>query len=327
MTEPIRALIFGLGPIGCSIGRLAAERAEIELVGGVDSAPDKAGHPLYDILAIEPNGAANPPVEADAERTLANTQPQVVLHATGSFLPDVLPQLLTCVRAGANIISTCEELTYPWLRHPEPAKELDSEAKAHGVTVLGTGINPGFILDTLAASVSTVCQRVERVRLTRIVDVSTRRPQLQRKVGVGLTLAEFRDHASAGRFGHVGTKESCWLVAAALGWQLDSLEETIEPVSGPDGRAAGIRQTAVGTLAGGTVIEALVQMSTDVDRPRDEITFDGTPPVQLVIEGGVPGDTATAAVVLNAVSRVVHHQPGLVTMLDLPITSGRGATP
>ncbi len=327
MSEPIRALLFGLGPIGCSIGRLAAERDEIELVGGVDSAPDKAGRPLYDVIEAGARGAADPPVEADAERALASTKPQVVLHATGSFLPDVLPQLLACVRAGANVVSTCEELSYPWLRHPDLSKELDAEAKTHGVTVLGTGINPGFILDTLAASISTVCQRVERVRLTRLVDVSTRRPQLQRKVGVGLTLEEFRERASAGRFGHVGTKESCWLVAAALGWQLDTLDETIEPVRGPEGRAAGIRQTAIGTLAGRTVIEALVQMSTDVGQPRDEIEIDGTPPVRLAIEGGVPGEAATAAVILNAVPRVVDHQPGLVTMLDLPITSGKGVTP
>ena len=327
MSEPIRALLFGLGPIGCSIGRLAAERDEIELVGGVDSAPDKAGRPLYEILDIDARGAADPPVEADAERVLADTKPQLVLHATGSFLPDVLPQLLACVRARANVVSTCEELSYPWLRHPELSKELDAEAKANGVTVLGTGINPGFILDTLVASISTVCQRVERVRLTRIVDVSTRRPQLQRKVGVGLTAEEFRERASAGRFGHVGTKESCWLVAAALGWRLDSLDETIEPVLGPDGRATGIRQTATATLAGRTVIEVLVQMSTDAGRPRDEIEIEGTPPVRLSIEGGVPGDSATPAVILNTVPRVVGHQPGLVTMLDLPITSGRGVRP
>ena len=320
----IRTLLFGLGAIGAGIGRLAAQRDELELVGAVDSAPDKAGRPLSEVLGID---GPHLPVEADAERALAAARPQVVLHATGSYLPDVLPQLISCVRAGANVVSTCEELTYPWLRHPELAKALDAEARAKGVTVLGTGVNPGFVMDTLAATLSGVCQRIEQVRLTRVVDVATRRPQLQRKVGVGLTLDEFHARVASGRFGHVGLQESCWLVAEGLGWRLDTLEETIEPVVASDGRAAGMRQTARGTLAGRTVIEALVQMSVGAERPRDEIQIEGTPPLHLVIEGGVQGELATAAVVVNATSRVVEHAAGLVTMLELPIITGRGEAP
>ena len=328
MTERIRALLFGVGAIGAGIGRVAAERDDIALAGAVDSAPDLSGRSLYDVLGLRRSGGLeDAPVYADAEEALAAVKPQAVLHATGSYLPDVLPQLLACLRAGANVVSTCEELSYPWRRHPELAKQLDAEAKAHDVTVLGTGVNPGFVMDTLAVALSSVCQRVERVRLSRIVDVSTRREQLQRKVGVGLTLEEFKERVASGRFGHVGLKESCWLLAEALGWQLESLEETIEPVSGSDGRTAGMRQTAAGTLGGRAIIEALVQMSTGAERPRDEIEIEGTPPVRLTIEGGVQGDLATAAIIVNAVPRVVRHAPGLVSMLDLPIVSGRGAAP
>jgi 4-hydroxy-tetrahydrodipicolinate reductase len=317
-----------VGAIGAGIGRLAAQRDDIALVGAVDSAPDKAGRPLYEALGIEPSGKqANPSIEAEAEKALAAARPQVVLHATGSYLPDVLPQLLACVRAGANVVSTCEELSYPWRRHPEMAKQLDAEAKAHGVTVLGTGVNPGFVMDTLAVTLSGVCQRVDRVRVARIVDVATRRPQLQRKVGVGLPVEEFRAQVATGRFGHVGLQESCWLVAEGLGWRLDALEETIEPVIASDGLAAGMRQTARGRLDGRTVIDALVQMSMGAERPRDEIEIEGAPPVRLVIEGGVQGDLATAAVIVNAVPRVVGQAPGLITMLDLPVVAGRGAAP
>ncbi|MGB2694739.1 MAG: dihydrodipicolinate reductase [Dehalococcoidia bacterium] len=324
----VRTFLFGLGPFGVGIGRLAAERTEVELVGGIDLAPDKAGQPLYDVLGVEaPGGASNARVESDAERSLATARPDLVLHATGSYLPDVLPQLIACARAGANVVSTCEELSFPWERHPNPAKQLDSEAKAHSVTMLGTGINPGFLMDTLAAVLSGVCQRVERVRLARIVDVSTRREQLQRKVGVGLTAEEFQERVATGRFGHVGLKESCWLLAEALGWQLDTLEETIKQIEGADGRGAGIRQLATGTLGDRTVIEALVQMSTDVDRARDEIEIDGTPPVRMTIDGGVPGDHATAAIIVNAARRVVDHAPGLITMLDLPVVTSVGARP
>ena len=328
MSRRIRTLLFGVGAIGAGIGRLAAQREELELVGAVDSAPDKAGRPLYETLGIDrPQDGSDLPIEADAAEALAAARPQVVLHATGSYLPDVLPQLLACVHAGATIVSTCEELSYPWRRHPELAKQLDAEAKARGVVVLGTGINPGFVMDTLAVTLRGVCQQVERVRVTRIVDVATRRPQLQRKVGVGLRVEEFRDRAAAGRFGHVGLQESCWLVAEGLGWRLDTLEETIEPVVAADGDASGMRQTAQGTMDGRTVIEAVVQMSTGAERPRDEIDIEGTPPVHLVIEGGVQGDLATAAVIVNAASRVVNHVPGLITMLDLPLVAGKGASP
>ena len=322
MTQPIRTVLFGVGAIGAGIGRLAAERAEIELVGAIDAAPDKAGRPLFEVLGT---GSGGPAIAADAEAALAELQPQLVLHATGSWLPDVLPQLIACAKAGANVVSTAEELSYPWVRHPELAKQLDAEARAGGATLLGTGINPGFVMDTLAVALSGVCQKVEAVRLARIVDVSTRREQLQRKVGVGLTSAAFRERAAAGHFGHVGLKESCWMLAAGLGWRLDSLHEQIEPYAPNGDPAIGMHQTATGKANGRTVIEAAVHMSSGAEHPRDEIEIDGSPPVRMVIEGGIMGDTATAAIIVNAGRRVVDCAPGLVTMLDLPPIAGPGA--
>jgi 4-hydroxy-tetrahydrodipicolinate reductase len=325
MTEPVRTLLFGLGAIGIGIARAAAERDDLRFVGAVDSAPDKTNRPLFEILELDPGGRANPRVSNDAARALGEAKPQVVLHATGSYLPDVLPQLLQCARASANVVSTCEELSYPGHRHPELAKQLDAEAKAHDVTILGTGVNPGFVMDTLVVALSGVCRDIRHVRLARVVDVATRRVQLQRKVGAGVSLDEFTARVATGRFGHVGLKESCWLIAEGLGWHLDTLDETIEPVVGAGGEASGMRQTASGTLNGRTVIEALVQMSAGASRPRDEIEIDATPPVRLTIEPGIMGDTATAAIIVNAVPRVVAHAPGLVTMLDLPLVAGRGA--
>jgi len=324
VTQPVRALLFGLGAIGIGIGKVAADREDVALVGAVDSAPAVAGKPLYDVLEVDAGTRPNAMVSVDAKEALAELKPQAVLHATGSYLPDVLPQLVECVRAGANVVSTCEELSYPWQRHPELAKQLDAEAKANNVTVLGTGVNPGFVMDTLVVALSGVCRDIRHVRLARIVDVATRRIQLQRKVGVGLAVAEFTAKVAAGRFGHVGLKESCWLLAEGLGWRLDTLDETIDPVVGADGVGVGMRQTATGTVNARTVIEALVQMSAGADRPRDEIEIDATPPVHMTIEPGIMGDTATAAIIVNAVPRVVAHSPGLVTMLDLPLIPGRG---
>ena len=319
-TKKTRALLFGIGAIGAGIGRLAAQRDGIQLVAAVDSAPALAGTSLYQALDIEaPRGPPDVRIEADAEKALADAKPDIVLHATGSYLPDVLPQFIACAKAGANVVTTCEELAYPWNRHPELAKQLDAEAKANGVTVLGTGINPGFVMDTLAVTMTGVCQSVRSIRLKRVVDVGTRREQLQRKVGVGISVEQFQERAATGKFGHVGLKESCWLIAAGLGWQLDSLEQTLEPFPGADGNVAGQLQTVIGMMDGRKVIEAVVQMSAGADDPRDEIEIEGTPPVHLVIKGGVAGDQATAGVILNAVPLVMESAPGLVTMLDLPV--------
>jgi 4-hydroxy-tetrahydrodipicolinate reductase len=312
--------LFGLGAIGRGIGRLAAQRQEIEIAGAVDIAPELAGRPLAEVLEMEAPGL----VENDAAAALARAKPALVLHATGSYLPDVLPQLLTCARAGANVVSTCEELSYPYKRHVELAKQLDAEARAGNMTMLGTGVNPGFVMDTLAVVLSGVCQEVEHVRLLRVVDVATRREQLQRKVGAGLTIEEFKARAAGGRFGHVGLQESCWLLAEALGWRLDSLEERLEPEPGADGLARGQRQTAVGKIGERTVIEALVLMAAGAEA-RDDIELRGRPPVHMTIEGGVAGDTATAAVVVNAARRVLDARPGLITMLDLPPITGVGS--
>ncbi len=331
---PYRTIHYGIGPIGSSIARLAAQRPDIRIVGAVDTDPDKAGRDLAEVAGLEkPLGV---PVVPEAGELLERANADVVLHSTGSYIPEVQSQLLAVVRAGSNLISTSEELAFPWHRHPKLARQLDDAAREAGVTVLGTGVNPGFVLDTLVLALTAPCHQVEAVQAARVVDVATRREQLQRKVGVGLSVEEFRRRAASGRFGHVGLKESAWLVAAALGWELDSLEETLEPVIAEDsretpyisvaaGQAAGQFQVVRGSMNGREVLSMTVQMSVGAQEPRDEIVIEGTPPLHAVVKGGIPGDQATAAVVINCIPAVVNHMPGLVTMVDLPlVTAGPG---
>ncbi len=321
MADIYRTTHYGLGAIGAGIARLAAQRPDVVPVAAADVSSALAGRDLYEIIGA--SGPAPVPIATDSDEAL-RVSADVVLHATGSYLPDVMPQLLSIVRAKKNVVSTCEELSYPWRPHHGLAKELDREARANGVTVLDTGINPGFVLDALALTLSAASQGVRRVELLRMVDVGRRREQLQRKVGVGLTPGEFEAKLATGRFGHVGSKESAWLVAQGLGWEFESLEETIVPVMGLDGRASGIRQETVGTVGGETKVSMVIQMSVGVERPRDEIIIEGEPHVHAVLEGGIMGDTGTAAVVINCIPRVVAHEPGLITMLDLPLVHSIG---
>jgi 4-hydroxy-tetrahydrodipicolinate reductase len=243
-------------------------------------------------------------------------------------MEQVHPQLVEIIRAGLNIVSTCEELAYPWAQHPALAEELDKLAQKHGVTVLGTGVNPGFAQDTIAIAATGVCQDVKHITVTRTVEAGERRPQLQQKVGAGLSVAEFEEKAKGREIRHVGLEESLTMVAHALGWQLDKVTETIEPVVAEKpvksqfvevkrGQVSGVHQVARGFKGGQERIVLHLYMHLGTENPGDSVVIEGTPDIQLTIKG-IHGDLATAAMAVNAVPKVVSAPPGLVTMKDLP---------
>src|SRR5262249_3201503 len=149
---------------------------------------------------------------------------------TSSYLPDVMDQLLECLGAGCCIVSTCEELAYPFRKHPELSSKLDAAAKEEGVALVGTGVNPGFVMDKLVLTLSAVAQQVEWAKSVRVVDASKRRLPLQKKIGAGMTVETFREQVRAGVIKHHGLPESIAMVADGLGFELDSITEAIEPV-------------------------------------------------------------------------------------------------
>lgn len=332
-AKRIRAVQYGLGPIGCRIVEYAQERAGIELVGAVEVDPAMAGRDLGEAAGLGRRLGVT--VSADAGGLLARLAPEVVLHATGSQLERVFDQLAGIVRAGANVVSTCEQLAFPWRSHPRLAAELDGLARERRVTVLATGINPGFLMDAWPLFMTGVCRQVREVKISRIQDASSRRLPFQRKIGAGLTPGEFRRKVEAGGFGHVGLPESIGMIAAGLGWEIERIEETIEPVIARQavgseavrvqpGRAAGLRQTALGYRQGRAVISMEFQAYLGAPEPCDSVTIVGEPAFSVRIPGGIQGDVGTAAIVLNAAPRVVEAPPGLLTMKDLPIARCAG---
>jgi 4-hydroxy-tetrahydrodipicolinate reductase len=302
--------------------------AEIEIVGAVDPHPSKVGRDLGEVAGA--GRTLGIPVSFDAEPLLKDVYADVVVHTTGSALTEVFPQLMTIVSSEKSAVSSCEELAFPWVRYPEISHRLDRRARETGVRVLGTGVNPGFVMDLLPLMIATVCQQVKSVRAERVVDVSRRRIQLQRKVGVGLSDAGFRQGAGGG-IGHVGLRESVFMIADTLGWRLGNVSETIEPVLAKErmkteffsvdrGYVAGVRQSAVGLMSGKEAIRLDLEMSLNARDPHDSIEIDAQPPVKLVIPGGVAGDVATASIMANCVMAVARsRQVGLLTMRDLPL--------
>ena len=322
----IRVIQFGLGPIGAGVARVIAARQNMQIVGAIDIDPTKVGRDVGQVIGLERDLGIK--VSDDAEKVLQK-KADVVMHCTSSSLEKVEPELAAIIRARHNVVSTCEELSMPW-RHGAIAKRLDALAKKFQVTVLGTGINPGYMMDTLPLMLTGVCQEVKSVRVRRVVDASKRRKPLQAKIGTGMTVEEFR--AKAGKsIRHVGLTESIALLARALGWTLDKIEETIKPVIAQQpvktefydvapGFVTGVEQYGYGYKDSQRVIELHLVMSVDAGESVDEVWLEGKPPIHSVVTG-VHGDLSTAAVAANCVRRVVEAAPGLATMADLPIVS------
>jgi 4-hydroxy-tetrahydrodipicolinate reductase len=321
---------MGLGDIGRAIARAALARPDLELVGAVDRDPALAGRPLAEVLGGLGVPSPDVPVAKDLEGLLRRGRGGVLLHAAGSRFEEVLPDLTRAVRGGMSVVSTCEELAWPWLRSEEAADALDRLCEEKNVAVLGTGVNPGFVLDRLPTVLGQVTGTVRHARGLRVVDVASRRPSLQRKIGAGLTEEAFHEAAERGQVGHVGLAESGALLAAGLGLSLDEVEEELVPLVAQEddhspgavvqvrrGQVAGLQQTVRVFAEAREVVRLDLTMALGAENPRDEVELDADPPLRLLVPGGVPGEAATVAAVLNAIGAVTELR-GLVTVLDLP---------
>jgi 2,4-diaminopentanoate dehydrogenase len=319
------ALVMGLGVIGRAIARAALSSRDLELVGALDQAPELVGRSLRDVLGVGPDS----PVMKPGNEALRRAEGGVLLHATSSRVSEVADAIVAAVRAGLSVVSTCEELAFPWLHHAADAERIDQAAISAGVTVLGTGVNPGFVLDRLVATAGQACGPVRHASACRVVDARTRRAALKRKVGAGLTEEEFERRLDREELGHIGLPESCALAALGLGFDCDEYEEEITPVIADEdiadsdcpvgrGRVAGVEQTARAFSDGREVVELKIVIALGAERPGDEIVIDADPPLRLRIDGGIAGEAATAWSVVNAAPRVLSAEPGLLTVLDLP---------
>lgn len=324
---------IGLGPIGLAVVKQAAGRSGVHSVCAVDLDPAKVGQPLSAVVGMEGDAAlGDTRVRSDMAAALRDARPDVAVLCTGSALERVYPQIETILRAGVPLVSTTEELAFPSGPNAYLSAQLDALARECGVGLVGTGVNPGFLMDALPVMLSGACERVERVRVERVQDASARRLPFQLKIGAGLTLDEWHEKAGAGTVRHVGLRESISMIAAALGWTLDNITDEIKPqvatqaVSSPflsveAGRVCGMVQDGIGYRDGQPVIELHMEAYLGAPQSYEAIRLEGSPPIHMRIEGGVPGDIATAAVVVNTLPKIVAAPAGLHTMLSLPLPS------
>jgi hypothetical protein len=320
--QPISVAQYGIGPIGAEIARLLLSKPWVRVTGAVDIDPAKIGKDLGEVIGLGREVGVRVTAELEGK-------PDVVCHSTGSRLREVASQLESLLARGCHVVSTCEELSFPL--DAQVRESLQQVARKANVALLGTGVNPGFVMDKLPLTITSVCQEVRSVEIIRIQNASTRREPLQRKVGAGMSVDEFRAAVGAGRIKHMGLRESLMMVANGLGVEFESVsEESIEPIVAErevvtqylkvaPGQVAGVHQTIRGKGRIDISLELRMYVGAEAVA-ADRVIVRGVPDVELEIKDGVHGDRATAAMVVNAIPRIMQARCGVLTMDDVPIS-------
>lgn len=330
---PTKVMIMGLGPIGAGIARQLTARKNFKIVSAVDIDPAKAGKDLGEVLGL--GSTTGLKVVTDAVAAIRKTKPQVAVLCTSSALNKVWPQIETVLKLRVPIVSTTEELSYPWLSNRALAKKIDAAAKKAKVAVVGTGVNPGFAMDALPIALTAICERVDSVRVDRVQDARIRRLPFQQKIGSGLTPDEFAEKVKALTVRHVGLTESVAMIADALGWKLDRITDEIEPkiaaapVESPflkveAGKVCGIVQDGVGYADEKPLVILHMEAYLGAPETYDAVTIEGSPRLQVKAIGGYHGDVATHSIAVNTIPKVLHASPGLHTMRSLALPSFAG---
>jgi 4-hydroxy-tetrahydrodipicolinate reductase len=329
-TGPIRVIHFGLGPIGAAVVRQVAGRKGFKIVGAVDIDPAKAGRDLGEVAGL--GRALKIKVSGDARKAIKASKPDVAVLCTNSSLKKVLPQIEAILKLKVPIVSTTEELAYPTKVNIRYARAIHQMAKKSKVAVLGTGVNPGFVMDALPVMLTGVCERVEAVRVDRIQDARIRRLPFQQKIGAGLTREQFQKKVDDASVRHVGLTESVSMIADALGWTLDRITDEIQPKIASEGVSSeflavdpgyvcGIVQDGVGYRDGKAVITLHMEAYLGAPESFDAIEITGSPALKMKLAGGVHGDIATASITVNSIPKILDVAPGLHTMRDMPLPS------
>ena len=331
----IRVAVWGFGAMGGGIAKVLLEKTGVEITGVCDLHPKRVGESIFSLLSVERGNREDVVVSNDIDTVLKEKCADVCIVATDSFTKDVYPKLVKVLSRGINAISTAEEMSYPAAKEPELAREIDRVAKAHDVTALGTGINPGLMMDLLAICLTGCMTRVDKVTCKRVNSLSPFGPLVMQEQGVGLTQEAFAEGAAKGELaGHVGFAESIGMISSALGWKIDQFEQQMSPIVtdvdrkspygfAARGNVAGVNMTGQGCIAGEVKIDMIHPQQIEPElggtHTGDYITLEGTPPVHMAIQPEVDGGIGTIAMCVNMIPHVINARPGLKTMIDLPV--------
>tara|TARA_B110000967_G_scaffold166722_1_gene174907 strand:+ start:10410 stop:11405 length:996 start_codon:yes stop_codon:yes gene_type:complete len=325
----IHVLQIGFGPLGIQIGKYIAQKSTVKTIVGVDVNANLIGKPLSE---LDHNLSNDVLIFASVKEAVdyLEIKPDIAIITTVSSLEKLIPQIEEVAAFGIPVISTCEELSYPWILQPELSKKLDTICKKYNITCLGTGVNPGFLMDYLPAVFTSISKEIEQITVERVQDATPRRVPFQRKIGAGLTLDEFKKKEATGTLRHVGLQESVYLLANSMGLELDEVTESLHPVIAETavasqainvdkGDARGVEQIAHGYENGICKIKMHFKAAIGESRSFDKVTIKGVPNFTSEIDGGINGDIATCAITINCIHSVLKAPVGLQTMATIAV--------
>jgi 4-hydroxy-tetrahydrodipicolinate reductase len=333
VMKKVKAAIWGFGAMGGGVAKVLLRKQGIEITGVCDIHPNRVNKSIFELLKMERGGHDDVIVNPSIEQAILGAD--ICVIATDSFTKKAFPKIKFVAEQGVNIICTAEEMSYPKAQSSELAAEMDKIAKENGVTILGTGINPGLMMDLLAICLTGCMTDVEEVMCKRVNSLSPFGPAVMEEQGVGLSVQAFEEGVQNGSLaGHVGFAESVGMIGEALGWKIDRFEQQMKPIVttvdrksaygfARAGDVAGVNMTGQGYVNGQKKIDMIhpqqIEPEAEGTHTGDYIVLKGSPEVNMQIRPEVDGGIGTIAMCVNMIPHVINSEPGLKTMLDLPV--------
>lgn len=330
----VKVVIWGFGAMGSGMARMILRKKGFDIVGVCDHSEELYGKSMFDLLKKDPI-LHDVIICNDIEKTLHDTEPEIVLLATDSFLKGAFPKIKLLIEHGCNVICTAEEMAYPDATNPILSSEIHTLAKLHKVTVLGTGITPGMMMDLMAVTLTGVMRDVKEFHITRINSLSPFGKTIMESQGVGFSIQDFQEKRNKNQItGHVGFKESTFMIASALGLNVESFHQSMDPIItnvdrkspygfAPRGNVCGVDMRAIAMLEHRIPIHLhhpqQIEPGLEGVQTKDEIIIHGTPEIHMTVSPEVDGGIGTIAICVNMIPHVINAKPGLKTMIDLPV--------
>jgi 4-hydroxy-tetrahydrodipicolinate reductase len=322
--------------MGSNMLRLLQSKPPARIVGAIDHDPGKIGRDAGDVAGLGKNlGVA---VGFPPETVLDRVEADLVLHTPTAFCDEAYDQIMGIIDCGMNIITICQELFFPIGRNRAIARDIDRRAREKGVRITAVGINPGFVMDLIPILCSVPCWKIDRLFVQRVVDFSPYGPDEMRHIGANLTQDDFLEGVEAGKIGHIGLLETAAMVGHCLGFPIDELKQTKQPlltkthreslfVKIEPGKVCGFKQSVAGLVEGKKILDFRMVGIVSPDRDEDGVEMGdytriyGQPSVDITIKEEIAqkGGLGTSGVAVNMIPVLLDSDPGFHPMNEYVI--------
>lgn len=288
------------------------------------------------LLSVRPSLSVYGPYGRTEREKALRSGADVVIIATTTRLRDVADDVREAINSGSNVLISAEEAAFPFIVDDSIARSLDSLARQKGVSVAGTGVNPGLIFDALVLTILGSSPRGCRVHVRRVVDISGFGETVLRRIGVGKSESDFALAVESEEIlGHAGFPQSIHVVANALGLKVERIEKILLPVLATQdielpgkltiksGESAGVSQTYTGIVDGkpwfiahffGHVALNMIKKDSGDDI---DLMLNQKPIQSIKLRPGIGAQVGSQNMVANSIDRIISARPGWVTVAEL----------